>query len=103
MSFNWRLLLAPERHSPRLALLCGVPVLVPAFVVMLVQPEPRLGTVVLVLTANDRSSWKFADEEGVQLVVPSHAPPCAMAAQTGDIQLSDRNRMSHFISRCTPR
>jgi phosphatidate cytidylyltransferase len=33
IALGW-LLLAPERHSPRLALLCGVPVLVPAFVAL---------------------------------------------------------------------
>jgi phosphatidate cytidylyltransferase len=33
IAFLW-LVLAPERHSPRLALLCGVPVLVPAFVAL---------------------------------------------------------------------
>ncbi len=32
-AFLW-LVLAPERHQPRLALLCGVPVLVPAFVAL---------------------------------------------------------------------
>lgn len=32
-AFLW-LLLAPERHSPTIALLCGVPVLVPAFVAL---------------------------------------------------------------------
>src|ERR1700734_3392601 len=77
--------------------------LVPVFVVMLVQPEARLGTVVLAPTVNDKSSWKLADEEGVQLVVPPHAPPCEIAAQAGDAPLSERNRISHFISRCTPR
>ena len=33
IAFLW-LVLAPERHQPRLALLCGVPVLVPAFVAL---------------------------------------------------------------------
>ncbi len=33
IAFLW-LLLAPERHQPRLTLLCGVPVLVPAFVAL---------------------------------------------------------------------
>src|ERR1700691_5267754 len=77
--------------------------LVPVFLVMLVQPEARLGTVVLAPTVNDRSSWKLADEEGVQLVVPPHAPPCEIAAQTDEALLRERNRISHFISMCTPR
>jgi len=33
IAFLW-LVLAPERHQPRLALVCGVPVLVPAFVAL---------------------------------------------------------------------
>jgi phosphatidate cytidylyltransferase len=33
LAFGW-LLLAPERHQPRLTLLCGVPVLVPAFLAL---------------------------------------------------------------------
>src|SRR5579862_9239391 len=33
LAFAW-LLLAPERHQPRLTLLCGVPVLVPAFLAL---------------------------------------------------------------------
>jgi phosphatidate cytidylyltransferase len=44
VAFLW-LVLAPERHQPRLALLCGVPVLVPAFIALARLQIANHGTV----------------------------------------------------------